>query len=102
MVDPGTDSPRLLSVRRIWDQAPHNAFTDLLYHRNEWFCAFRESDNHINTHAGSMRLIASRDGTTWESRALVESAGHDLRDPKLSVTPNGQLMLLVGKTRNKE
>ena len=35
-------APSLVSVQKIWDQGPHNAFTDLLRFHNEWFCAFRE------------------------------------------------------------
>ena len=33
---------KLLEVRKIWDAAPHNAFTDLEYYKGQWFCAFRE------------------------------------------------------------
>lgn len=29
------------SVERIWDQAPHNAFTDLVRWRERFYCAFR-------------------------------------------------------------
>ena len=32
----------------------------------------------------------------WESAATVQERGIDLRDPKLSVTPDGRLMLLMG------
>jgi hypothetical protein len=51
----------ILGVNKIWDRAPHNAFTDLIRFQDEWYCAFRE--------------------------------GGDIRDAKLSVTGNGQLML---------
>ena len=27
------NTPRILSVEKIWDQAPHNAFTDLIRFR---------------------------------------------------------------------
>ena len=27
----------LLGVKRIWDQAPHNAFTDLIYAKDNWY-----------------------------------------------------------------
>ena len=35
--------PKLVEVRKIWDQASHNAFTDLVYFQNRWFCVFREA-----------------------------------------------------------
>ena len=101
MFDSLRNLPKLLSVKRIWNQAPHNAFTDLLYHRNEWLCAFRESDTHENPEVGSIRLIASPDGTVWSPRAWIDSPGADLRDPKVSVMPDGRLLLLVGRTRSR-
>ena len=38
--------PEIVSVRKIWDQAPHNAFTDLIRFQGKWFCIFREADFH--------------------------------------------------------
>jgi hypothetical protein len=85
------EGPELVSVRKIWDQAPHNAFTDLVRFRNQWFCAFREGAKHVSPD-GALRVLVSRDGERWESAALVRAAG-DLRDAKLTVTPGGRLML---------
>jgi len=42
---------------------------------------------------GALRVITSQEGDTWESLALVESSDYDLRDAKLTVTPNDELML---------
>ena len=86
--------PRLLAVRRIWDQAPHNAFTDLIRYRDGWFCAFREGSTHVSPD-GSLRILTSNDGWAWTSAARVELSGSDLRDAKLSLTPDGRLMLLA-------
>ncbi len=84
----------LVSVQRIWDQAPHNAFTDLIRFKDVWYCTFREGDGHVST-AGSIRVIRSADGESWESAAhLPPKPGRDLRDPKLSVAPDGRLMLV--------
>ena len=83
---------QLLQVRKIWDQAPHNAFTDLIRFRDRWWCTFREGQGHVSPD-GAVRLISSADGQSWTSAARLESAEADLRDPKLSRTPNGQLMI---------
>ncbi len=84
----------LVSVQRIWDQAPHSAFTDLIRFKDVWYCTFREGESHVSA-AGSIRVIRSVDGESWESAAhLPPKAGRDLRDPKLVVTPDGRLMLL--------
>jgi hypothetical protein len=88
-------SPTLVSVQKIWDQGPHNAFTDLIRYRDEWFCAFRESDAHVGGNGG-LRVLVSADGDHWKSAALVTEAGVDLRDPKLSISPDGRLMILAG------
>jgi hypothetical protein len=82
-------------VRKIWDGAPHNAFTDLLYHQKQWYCVFREAAGHA-AGAGKIRVLTSADGRQWQSAALVEQDGVDLRDPHLSVTPGGELMLVGG------
>lgn len=82
----------LVSVSRIWDSAKHNAFTDLVYFQERWFCAFREGSQHVSPD-GALRIIASSDGDKWESAALITSATSDLRDAKLSITPDNQLML---------
>lgn len=82
----------LLSVRKIWDAAPHNAFTDLVLFRGRWYCAFREGKAHVSDD-GKLRVLVSEDGEAWHSAALLEWSGGDLRDPKLSITPDGKLML---------
>lgn len=84
--------PRLVSVDRIWDRAPHNAFTDLLFHNGRWLCVFREGSRHVSSD-GSLRVITSQDGQHWTSLARVTDPVEDLRDAKISVTPDGRLML---------
>lgn len=82
----------VVSVRKIWEHAPHNAFTDLIRFRNEWFCVFREGEAHVSPD-GALRVITSRDGESWVSAALLTSTNGDLRDAKITVTPAGELML---------
>jgi hypothetical protein len=89
------DGPQLVSAKKIWDAAPHNAFTDLTRFGEKWFCTFREADGHVRGN-GSIRVITSTDGERWESAALLSEEGIDLRDPKLSLTPDGRLMLVLG------
>lgn len=86
------ESLQLIEVRKIWDQAPHNAFTDLVRFHDQWFCVFREGKGHVSPE-GALRVITSKDGVTWESAALLTSPDSDLRDAKICVTPDGRLML---------
>jgi hypothetical protein len=85
----------LLSLNRIWDAADHNAFTDLTRFQDAWYCTFREGENHVGTD-GRVRVIRSDDGADWQSAALFEEAGVDLRDPKLSIAPGHRLMVVMG------
>ena len=87
--------PEILSVEKIWDEAPHNAFTDLVRFENRWLCTFREGEGHVQGN-GKIRVLESQDGKKWTSAALLEEEGIDLRDPKISVTPDGRAMLLIG------
>lgn len=82
----------LVEAKRIWDRAPHNAFTDLVRFQGKWFCVFREGAGHVSPD-GALRVITSADGDTWESAALITSPNSDLRDAKITITPDGQLML---------
>lgn len=83
---------KLIDVQRIWDQAPHNAFTDLLFHEGRWYCVFREGSKHVSPD-GALRVITSDDGQHWTSLALISDPDFDLRDAKLCVTPDGRFML---------
>ncbi len=85
----------VVEVNKIWDQAPHNAFTDLLRWNDMFYCAFSEGRGHASTD-GKIRIIESKNSNLWEPAALVALAGYDLRDAHLSVTPDGRLMLLGG------
>ncbi len=89
------DEPiRIVRVEKIWDAAPHNAFTDLERFHDQWVCAFREADGHVGAEDfGKLRVIGSADGRDWKSLALLEVPKVDLRDAKLSITPSGELLL---------
>lgn len=85
-------APRLLEARKIWDRAPHSAFTDLIRHRGRWICVFREGKKHVSPD-GALRIIASEDTREWRSLALLEDERGDLRDAKITLTPGGKLQL---------
>lgn len=98
MKNKGIVAPALVSIQKIWDHALHCSMTDLIRFKNLWFCVFRESDSHAKGKNGSIRLLMSSDSLEWHTAAVFAQEGVDLRDPKLSITPHGMLMLLVGGT----
>ncbi|MEN6534885.1 MAG: exo-alpha-sialidase, partial [Bryobacteraceae bacterium] len=84
---------RIVEVRKIWSAGPHNAFTDLIRFQNRWYCVFREGAGH-GSPDGRLRVITSKNGKLWESAALIESGEGDLRDAKISIAPDGRLVLM--------
>ena len=85
-------SAEIVEVRKIWDSAPHNAFTDLARFNGQWFCVFREGKAHVSPD-GAIRVLRSGDGLAWNSATLITSTNADLRDPKIVITPKNELML---------
>ena len=97
------------SVERIWgDGTWHCAFPSIVEFKGRYFISFREFDSHIfnkeGEAAGRIRIISSRNGRKWENVALISKEGYDLRDPKLSVTPDNRLAVIMGGSvyRNKK
>jgi hypothetical protein len=83
---------KLIEVNKIWDKAAHNAFTDLIFFKNQWYCTFREGKDHV-CNQGKIRIIRSKDGKKWRSIALLKWKKGDLRDPKFSITHKNELMV---------
>lgn len=94
------------TVDRIYgDGSRHCAFTSLVKFKNAYYCAFRDGYSHIFNEKGeadgTIRVIRSSDGSKWETAALMKMEGYDLRDPQITVTPQGKLMLLFGRSLYK-
>lgn len=89
-------SAQSLEIRKIWDGAQHSAFTDLIYFRGHFYCSFREGSGHVPGTDGTVRILKSADGRNWSSVAELRKEGIDLRDPELSITRKGVLMVIMG------
>ncbi|MDF3076380.1 MAG: glycoside hydrolase family 32 protein [Sphingobacteriaceae bacterium] len=84
-----------IEVKKIWDAAPHNAFTDLIRFKGNFYCSFREGLSHVSGPNGSVRILKSGNGKDWQSVASFKLDQMDARDPKLSITPDNRLMVLI-------
>lgn len=83
-------------VKRLWNEAPHNAFTDLVRFQDRWVCGFREAPAHEGGVRDSrMRILVSDDWENWESAAALSDERGDIRDAKFAVMPHGRLMFLT-------
>lgn len=86
------------TVSKIWDKAPHCAFTDLISYNGKFYCTFREGNGHVPWPSGvngTIRVLVSNKGDKWKSLCSLSIKDKDLRDSKLSITPDGRLMLLM-------
>ena len=90
----------MIEGNRIWDitrvadrEETRFEFPDLIRFEGHWYCSFREGDVHGNHPSGRGRIIRSEDGTRWDTVALMEWEGGDVREPKLSITAEGRLMV---------
>ena len=86
--------------RRIWDRTrvldrpeTRMELTDLIRFRDAWYCGFREGEVHESHPSGRGRIIRSADGENWETAALFDWDCADVREPKFSVTAEGNLMV---------
>lgn len=85
-----------IRVTKIYDTEEYSAFTDLLRFNNAFYCAFRVGVKHVgHQDFGKVRIIKSYNGVNWQSTALLETENVDLRDPKLSITPDGKIMVIM-------
>lgn len=66
--------------------------TDLIRFKDHWYCAFCEGDIHCNHPSGRAWIIRSANGKNWEQSKIFDWDSADVRDPMLSVTPEGYLM----------
>lgn len=94
---PGS-APTILRTDRVWSAAKYNSFTDMVWHNGRFVLAFREGNSHgvpaEGVPGGNLRILQSKDGLTWTSSALIQATSNeDLRDAKLSIAPDGCLVL---------
>lgn len=93
---------QVIKNTKIWQGHKYASFTSLEYFKGYLYCAFREANSHYDVNGndnGSITILKSRSGRTWSKHCVIKEAGYDLRDPKLSITPNNELMLLVQKVK---
>lgn len=80
-------------TKRLWFKGHHNAFTDLCSFNNQLLCCFREAGNHVSPD-GKIRILTLNKNGVVISNCLLQQTNVDMRDPKLSVMPDGNLLLI--------
>lgn len=89
-------SVKLESVRRVFDDGNHNAFTDLCRFQAKLYLAFRNCpDGHMLFTSSRIIVMRSDDGVAWEQVHSFNVPNRDVRDPHFMVL-NGRLFVYSG------
>lgn len=85
---PASSLPRVVvqSVRRVFHNGEHNAFTDLVRFHDRLYLAFRSCpDGHMVHPTASIIILSSADGTQWDEVHRFRVPLRDTRDPHFLV-----------------
>ncbi len=88
------------STLLIWDKGKHNAFTDLCAFNGELWCCFREANSHLSKD-GFIRILRLNAQGKIQHQESIRAPNADLRDPKISISASGQLLLLAYRVNAK-
>lgn len=93
-----TGSPQLNvpSVRRVFSDGNHNAFTDLCVFRDRFYLTFRSCpDGHGVSPTSRIVVLCSEDATDWREVFGFNAPYRDVRDPHFLVF-TGKLFVYTG------
>ncbi len=80
---------------------PHNAFTDMLYWKGDFYLSFRTGPVHGTNNDSKIVVLKSNDARDWKTVEEFSIDGFDIRDPKLALI-NENLFVYVVKRALKE
>jgi hypothetical protein len=86
-------------IKRLTYAHKHHAFTDLCDFRGALYCCYRVASNHVSGD-GVINIVTMTTNTEVKYTQRISLPSTDLRDPKLSITPKGELMLLAYARRS--
>ena len=73
---------KVQSVRRVFHNGEHNAFTDMIHFRDKLWLTFRSCpDGHGVNPTSSIIVLSSDDGQQWQQVHRFRVAKRDCRDP---------------------
>lgn len=85
---------RINWIKKVGNKAQHNAFVDLCEFKQQLFCCYREAKNHVSADGVIRILTLDIAGNILRSNRIAIPQT-DLRDPKITVTPDGNLLLIT-------
>ena len=69
----------------VVNNGKHNAFTDLIYWKGEFYLTYRIADFHSGSIKSKIVTMSSPDAKKWKELALLDGNGSDIRDPKFAI-----------------
>ena len=94
--DPQLPQVRVESVRRVFHNGEHNAFTDLIRYQGRFYLTFRSCpDGHMVHPTSSILVLSSPDGRDWQQVHRFSVPKRDVRDPHFLVF-QGNLFVYTG------
>lgn len=77
---------RLDSVRKVYNDGNHNAFTDLCRYQDKYYLTFRNCpDGHMLFTSSRILVLQSDDARTWEQVCEFSVPERDVRDPHFMI-----------------
>lgn len=81
-IAPAAPAVRVENIRRVFHNGEHNAFTDLIRWRGQFWLTFRSSpEGHGVFASGSVIILTSADAKSWRQVHRFSVEGRDTRDP---------------------
>ena len=94
--EPQTPTVRVHSIRKVFDNGEHNAFTDLCKFQGRYYLTFRSCpDGHGVNPTASIIVLASDDLKAWTQVHRFSVAKRDTRDPHFLIF-QGKLFVYSG------
>jgi len=87
---------KAITSQKIYESELHSAFTDITFYKGKYYVVFREASKHVLGTDGQIVILMSKDGLVWDKVGMLSKTGVDLRDPKLSITADDRLMVIMG------
>lgn len=84
-----TPTVQLVSVRQLFNDGNHNAFTDLCRFQNRYYLTFRNCpEGHMLFTTSKIIVMHSVDGMDWKLGHIFNVPNRDVRDPHFLVFDN--------------
>ena len=92
------ESQTEINIQKVYgDGTKYCAFTSLVKRNGIYYLAFREGQTHASEgDNGVIKILNSSNGYEWNTLQTISCDDKDLRDPCLSIMPDGNMLLVCG------